>query len=289
MSEFLTGKKLGDKIYDIIWNAEKILLIVSPYVKLDSYFKKIFDKHENNSGLHIILVFGKNETEVKRSMNKEDFDYFKKFPNISIVHVPNLHAKYYGNETCGIVTSINLYDYSFLNNIEFGVFSTTNHSFFSSKNNYDDEAFHTCLQLANDNTAVFIKRPQYEYKKVLLLSSKNFIGSKVLHDSTEYYYSFKRGNYEIKRMDDFPSEIEVNGNSKYEERPEREEVSNKPQFGYCIRTGEKIPFNPKQPLSKEAWRVWSEFGNLDFPEKFCHKTGEKSYGKTSMRNPILFK
>ncbi|GGB84481.1 hypothetical protein GCM10007424_25650 [Flavobacterium suaedae] len=73
------------------------------------------------------------------------------------------------------------------------------------------------------------------------------------------------------------------------ERPKREEVrvEEKSKHGYCIRTGQQIPFNPQQPLSRDAWRVWNEFGNVDFPEKFCHKTGEKSNGKTSMRNPIL--
>ena len=53
----------------------------------------------------------------------EDFDYFKEFKNISIVYVPTLHAKYYANESKGVITSLNLYDYSFKNNIEFGVVS----------------------------------------------------------------------------------------------------------------------------------------------------------------------
>ena len=38
MSKFLTGTKLGDAIYDIIWDANESLLIVSPFVKLDDYF-----------------------------------------------------------------------------------------------------------------------------------------------------------------------------------------------------------------------------------------------------------
>lgn len=57
--------------------------------------------------------------------------------------------------------------------------------------------------------------------------------------------------------------------------------------GFCIRSGKKIKFNPKQPMSKEAWKIWNEYGNQDFPEKYCHKTGKLSFGKTSMRNPIL--
>ena len=126
MAKFITGENLENAVYEIIWEAESNLLIVSPFIKLDDYFKRLFDKHMNNPKLHILIVFGKNEKEVSRSLSKNDFDYFKKFLNISIVYIPNLHAKYYGNEKKGVITSINLYDYSFKNNVEFGVFSEIN-------------------------------------------------------------------------------------------------------------------------------------------------------------------
>jgi hypothetical protein len=74
-------------------------VIVSPYIKLDDYFKKLFDKHANNPKLNLIIVFGKNQNDVKKSMSKDDFDYFKKFLNVSVIYVPTLHAKYYGNES----------------------------------------------------------------------------------------------------------------------------------------------------------------------------------------------
>ncbi|GGB84473.1 hypothetical protein GCM10007424_25640 [Flavobacterium suaedae] len=189
MSKFLTGKELEEAIYDIIWDAKQKLLIVSPYIKLDDYFKKLFDKHENNPNIHLMLVFGKNETEVRKSMNKEDFEYFQKFPNVTIIHVPHLHAKYYGNEYSGMITSINLYDYSFLNNIEFGVYnSSSEKSFFSiSSSTADDAAWDRCIDIAKESNVVFIKRPVYDVKRGILKTSKNYITSKVLHDSTEYY------------------------------------------------------------------------------------------------------
>lgn len=58
-------------------------------------------------------------------------------------------------------------------------------------------------------------------------------------------------------------------------------------IGYCIRTGVEIPFNIDKPLSKEAFNVWNEHANPDFPEKYCHFSGEQSYGKTSFKKPIL--
>lgn len=59
--------------------------------------------------------------------------------------------------------------------------------------------------------------------------------------------------------------------------------------GYCIRTGVEIPFNVEKPLSYEAYKAWNEFGDPDYPEKFCHFTGEPSKGETSVSRPILKK
>ena len=122
MAKFITGNELTEEIYEIIHKAKKQLLIVSPYIKLDDYFKKEVFKHQiKNDELHVVIAFGKNEKNPQKSFKKEDFEYFKEFRNISIVYVPNLHAKYYGNEKKGVITSINLYDYSFKNNIVFDV------------------------------------------------------------------------------------------------------------------------------------------------------------------------
>ena len=92
MSKFITGKELEDAVYNTIWEAQNTLLIVSPFIKLDTYFRKLFDKHLNSPNLHIMIVFGKNEGNVDRSMKKEDFDYFKNFMNVSIIYAQNGEA-----------------------------------------------------------------------------------------------------------------------------------------------------------------------------------------------------
>jgi phosphatidylserine/phosphatidylglycerophosphate/cardiolipin synthase-like enzyme len=61
------------------------------------------------------------------------------------------------------------------------------------------------------------------------------------------------------------------------------------QTGYCIRTGVEIPFNVEKPMSYEAYKVWSQFGDRDYSEKFCHFSGEPSNGETSVSKPILKK
>ena len=59
--------------------------------------------------------------------------------------------------------------------------------------------------------------------------------------------------------------------------------------GFCIRTGVPIPFDVEKPLSYEAYQTWSQFGDPNYPERFCHFSGEPSNGETSVNRPILKK
>jgi hypothetical protein len=296
MSKFITGKELEDAVYNTIWDAQNTLLIVSPFIKLDSYFRKLFDKHINSPNLHIIIVFGKNEGHVDKSMKKEDFDYFKNFMNVSIIYQSNLHGKYYGNESQSVVTSINLHDYSFKNNIEFGVYQET--KFLDNlTTSLDRKAWETCNELAQNGDVVFIKRPVYEKKIFSALLGKNYIKSDILLDNTEYYYNstFNKSKKTNQKLSGFPNYVELG--SSPSNRPERSEVETKQynastksnaQTGFCIRTGKSIQFNPHAPYCYEAYQSWAAWGNPDFPEKYCHKTGKLSNGRTSKKQPILF-
>lgn len=73
-----------------------------------------------------------------------------------------------------------------------------------------------------------------------------------------------------------------------EVKPSNTKSFDKPN-GFCIRTGVPIPFNVEKPMSYEAFKSWSKYGEPDFAEKFCHFSGEPSYGKTSVSKPILTK
>jgi len=301
MSKFITGKELENTVYDIIWNATNTLLIVCPYINLDNYFRKLFENHLNNPRLRIIIVFGKNENNVQKSLSSLDFDFFKKFLNVSILYLPDLHGKYYANDAQSVITSINLYDYSFKNNIEFGILQENNR-LGTITASVDKQAWDKCWEITNTAEAVFIKRPVFE-KKFISLLGKNYIKSDILLDNTENYYSrsnfSKRSNSKIKqKLSDFPSEIELG--SSPTARPERNEVESKnlssssktkPQSqvlsGYCIRTGIPIPYNPSQPFCYEAYKTWAQWGNGDFQESYCHSTGKPSNGKTSKNNPVL--
>lgn len=291
MSKFITGKDLTDAIYDVIWKAENCLLIVSPFIKLDDYFKDMFNNHILSPNVHIIIVFGKNENELSKSLSKSDFDYFKRFLNISIIYVSNLHAKYYANENVGVITSLNLYDHSFKNNIEYGVHFEKN-IMNKFKSDPDDSAWEISLNMADEGEAIFIKRPVYEKKFLSSIFGKNYVQSNILHDTTERFYirNYNTSYNSVRKLKEFDNEILMGTSPRNKIRHDRIEKVNvikHEQKGFCIRTGEQIPFNINMPYSSKAYRVWQSFNNEYYKEAYCHKTGKESFGKTSMHSPIL--
>lgn len=42
-------------------------------------------------------------------------------------------------------------------------------------------------------------------------------------------------------------------------------------------------------MNNEAYQSWSKFSNPDYPEKYCHFSGEPSNGETTFARPILKK
>lgn len=290
MAEFYTGKELDNKLTDIIWNAKKELIILSPFIRLDDFCKTILNKLKKNPELEIILVFGKNEGETQRSLNQSDLDFFKEFDNIVIIYCNNLHAKYYSNENEALLTSLNLLGKSMTGNVEYGI------SFTNSKLTIDKlytESMDSTNDVIKNNPCVFVKRPIF--KKVNLGFSKKHVDSIILFDETnalyqnrnfskKYYNDFK---YELLDTDPKPTREDF---IKVEEKTERKFYNNRQSNnsqGYCIRTGQNIPFNPNRPFSYEAFQSWAMFENYNYPEKYCHRTGEFSNGRTSMANPIL--
>lgn len=324
MSKFVTGEELANVVYNILFEAKEKLVLVSPFIKLDAYFRKILDQHVHNPQLEILVVFGKNPGHVTRSVSREDLDYFTKFQNITLVYAPTLHAKYYGNEAKGVVTSINLYDYSFEHNIEFGVYSERPQLVEKilesvGNKNMDDQAFAQAVNIAATHDVIFARRPCFKLRNGFLgklLNGRDYLEPAILFNAIEDLIANRP--FPSSRLSEFPKEVAFE-QTLAQVLPTRQEVPVRPSStqwsstatppthseprqnpalwgrptepashqGYCIRTGEPIPFNPERPFSYSAYKSWASFGNDDYPERYCHKTGEPSLGRTSMRHPIL--
>lgn len=291
MAKFIAGKELVEAVDDIIFNAKSRLLIISPYIRLDSHFKKLFEKHRSNSDIEIVIGFGKNEENVSRSLNYEDFEFFKHFPNIGIVYIPNLHAKYYSNEKIGLVTSINLLDSSFKNNIEFGVLGES--SLLGSSDKFDLAAFDYSSKILKDGYAVFARRPNY--KKKLLGLAKDYVGSTVEWDIIEDLVNNRRlERHNIFEFLDREKFVTFNQSPKPKRQMSEHQYNvqkvkdrhSSAVDGYCIRCKEQIELNTDKPYCYNCFRIWASYANVDYPENFCHSCGKEE--RTSMEKPECY-
>lgn len=113
MAKFITTKDALSEIEKIIINAERELVILSPYVRpADDILLRL--RHADDRGVHITLIFGKNELD--ENVRKE----FGRYQNLELYFSPLLHAKCYHNEKRLVITSLNLIHTS-EHNFEMGV------------------------------------------------------------------------------------------------------------------------------------------------------------------------
>ena len=106
------------------------------------------------------------------------------------------------------------------------------------------------------------------------LSSK-YLQSEIIVDNSDSFYS----NKTYKKV--------------YKKRTEKSEwkksSDDNKSIGFCIRTGDKIPFNIEVPYTSKAFDSWNRYKDESYSEKYCHFSGEKSEGLTNYKNPIMRK
>ena len=231
-----------------------------------------------NPQLKIIVVFGKNEDKLSKSMNYEDVAFFTQFPNVEIRHEKRLHAKYYANESNALLTSMNLYSYSQDNNIESGVLTkagllknlTGLSNSLIGETDFDKQASAYFWKVIEQSEPLFCKEPVFQ---------SGFLGFNKKSEHSEIKVNKLSSVFaEAKSI-----KVENETNKKVELK------DNSTPTGYCIRTGAKIPFNIEKPLFPEAYKSWNRYGDVDYAEKYCHFSGELSGGETSVSKPILKK
>jgi phosphatidylserine/phosphatidylglycerophosphate/cardiolipin synthase-like enzyme len=114
MAEFLTTIATQYHIENIIKDAKKQLVLITPYLKLS---KTLFErlKDIDRQRVQIILIYGKDD------LKPDEREKLGELDNLSLFYFDNLHAKCYFNEECMVITSMNMYDSSDEKNREMGV------------------------------------------------------------------------------------------------------------------------------------------------------------------------
>ena len=120
MSKFITTTEISYIIEKMIKDADEFIFIITPYLKIHPRLKAVIEEKlsECKSYFQIIVVCKESELHYK---NPDELKWLKSLPKLKLFNSFNLHAKCYLNETHAIITSMNLYDFSQVNNIEFGM------------------------------------------------------------------------------------------------------------------------------------------------------------------------
>lgn len=156
---------------------------------------------------------------------------------------------------------------------------------------YNEDLHAKCY--LNDDKMVITSLNLYEFsmannKEMGVLIDKNDPSDTQLFD--EAYREVDYINQTSQRFDLNVPKTGFNNRSDNNKTKERKTSdSSSKHIGYCIRTGVEIPFNIEKPMCKEAFKSWNKYGDLNYPEKFCHFSGDPSNGETSMSKPILKK
>ena len=114
MAEFLTRNGINLKLEEIIKSAEKQLWIISPFLKINLQIKELLEDKDRFK-IDIRVIYGKND------LRPEEKKWLASMASIRTSFRNNLHAKCYLNEKEALLTSMNLYEYSQVNNDEMGM------------------------------------------------------------------------------------------------------------------------------------------------------------------------
>ena len=112
MATFLTRKGIVFHLDRIIEEADKELVLISPYIKADNETKNLLKDKTRATTIHVI--YGKKEL---MPAEKSFLDSL----GIATSFLKNLHAKCYLNENEALLTSMNLYQFSQEHNDEMGI------------------------------------------------------------------------------------------------------------------------------------------------------------------------
>ena len=84
MAKFIKHNFLKNEIENIFKEAEDVIIIISPFIKLPSEIKRILEPKKKDSKFELLLMFGKNESDISKSLSPEDFSFLKGFKNLRI-------------------------------------------------------------------------------------------------------------------------------------------------------------------------------------------------------------
>ena len=114
MAKFLNTSATNFFLEELIKNAKERLILISPYLRLNDRIKELLED-KNRLKIDIRIVYGKSD------LHPDEIKWMQQLDYIRVSFCKNLHAKCYLNEDSCIISSLNLYEFSQVNNNEMGI------------------------------------------------------------------------------------------------------------------------------------------------------------------------
>ena len=114
MAKFLNTSGTNYHLEELIKAARDRLILISPFLKLNDRVKELL-ADKDRLKIDVRIVYGKSE------LAPAEIEWLKALTYVRTSFCKNLHAKCYLSESACIVTSLNLYEFSMVNNNEMGV------------------------------------------------------------------------------------------------------------------------------------------------------------------------
>ena len=114
MAKFLNTSATNFYLEELIKNAKERLILISPFLKLNDRIKELLED-KNRLKIDIRIIYGKSD------LHPDEIKWMQKLDYVRVSFCKNLHAKCYINESTCIISSLNLYEFSQVNNNEMGI------------------------------------------------------------------------------------------------------------------------------------------------------------------------
>lgn len=239
MAKFLDGAGVQSALTDIIKNADKELVLISPYLKIPQQTRQYLNSIDKK--INSVKIIYRTDFKI----SSEDLEFFRTLHHLELFHCDNLHSKCYLNENTGLITSMNLHEHSQTHNWEMGVR-------FSKQLDPDiyDEVRKELSHLVNEAKPHILTRAAPDPKPSPRAEPVRAPVKKSVYKPTE---APNKGIFD-KILDKVTGEA-----------------------AYCIRCGDGMPkFDLNKPYCDRCYAIWSRYRNPRYPEKYCHGCGNET-------------
>ncbi|MCU4481619.1 phospholipase D family protein [Acinetobacter ursingii] len=208
MAKFLNTSATNYYLEELIKSARERVILISPFLKLNDRVKELLED-KNRLKIDIRIIYGKSE------LQPEEISWLREQDYIRTSFCKNLHAKCYLNEDSCIITSLNLYEFSQINNNEMGILVEREEDTALYKDTYEEaqriirisDEIRISMEKIENSTSIEIKQEDSEnsYEKLTSskLASKLGVSTAILHEKLtaleflskedEHYYLTEKG------------------------------------------------------------------------------------------------